>query len=56
MHVEERSDPFVLAVRIVRVAYKTNWALVFGELRVVDNAMEVSVELQLLETPGLIHD
>jgi hypothetical protein len=56
MHVEERSDPFVLAVRIVRVAYKTNWALVFGELRVVDDTVEVSVELQLFETPGLIHD
>jgi hypothetical protein len=56
MHVEERSDPRVLAVRIVRVAYKTHWALIFRELRVVDNTMEVSVDLQLFETSGFIHD
>jgi hypothetical protein len=56
MHVEERSDPSVLAVRIVRVAYKTHWTLIFGELRVVDNTMEVSVDLQVFEASGFIHD
>jgi hypothetical protein len=43
MHVEERSDPTVLAVRIVRVADETNRPFTFRQLRVINGAMEVPV-------------
>ncbi len=43
MHVQQCPHFFVLAVRIVRVAYVTYRLLVYRELRVFNNIMEMSV-------------
>jgi hypothetical protein len=56
MHIQDRPDLFILAVRIVRVTDETDRTLIFRHLRVWNNMMKMPVRLQILKTLGLIHD
>jgi hypothetical protein len=56
MHVQQCPDCFVLAVRIIGVADITNGTHVFGQLRIIDNIMKVSVFFIFCLPPYLFKD